>query len=250
MMASRPLTVYCNGPDRRDVLRADPPRLSADAVYIHFAKLDELRPRAEALGSLLDAQERARAERFKFDTDRERFVLGHGWMRTLLGHYSGLPPGSIQAIRGRFGKPYLPGRELFFNLSDTKDAVVLAVSQSIELGVDLETLSRSVDHAAVGAHYFTSSEQAKIAQSHSAKRTFLDYWTRKEAVLKASGVGIMDDLRTLSVHDPVNHLTIQHAEFMAMAAENYFVRTWHVNEQHIISLATPVPVDRVLLLGA
>jgi phosphopantetheinyl transferase len=114
----------------------------------------------------------------------------------------------------------------------------------------LETLSRSVDHEAVSAHYFTSGEQAKIAESGSARHTFLDYWTRKEAVLKASGVGIMDDLRTLSVDDEVNHLTIQHADLIAMAAENYFVRTWHVGEQHIISLATPVRVGRVLLVGA
>lgn len=219
-------------------------------MYIHFAELATLRRHAGELGSLLDASELERAARFRFDADRERFILGHGWMRTVLGRHTGIDPGMIAPARGRFGKPCLPGRECHFNLSDTKDAVVLAVSAFTELGVDLETLARKVDHHAVGLHYFTKDEQEKIASSTDDKRMFLDLWTRKEAILKASGVGIMDDLRSLGVDGDVNHITIQHPEFMAMASERYFVRTWHVGGLHIISLATPIPVDDVILLGA
>lgn len=250
MMPSRQLTIHCTGPDRRNVLRGDPPYPADDVVYVHLAELAELRPRNELFWSLLDDSERARAERFKFATDSERYVLGHGWMRTLLAHYTGRSATAIRQARGRFGKPYLPTRELYFNLSDTKDAVVLAVSRSIELGVDVETVNRTVDHEAVSGHYFTPQEQEHIAQSIEGKRTFLDLWTRKEAVLKACGVGIMDDLRALRVDAATNTLSIQHAEFMAMAAEQYHVRTWYIGTAHIVSLATPLPVQHVMLLGA
>jgi 4'-phosphopantetheinyl transferase len=249
-MASRPLVIHCSGPDNRDVLRAEPPAIQPGACSVHFAELAELRQRREALHHLLDEKERERAARFKFEVDRERYILGHGWMRELLGHYTGVPPKDVAAERGRFGKPYLPDERLTFNLSDTKDAVVLAVALDLDLGVDVETVDRRVDHTAVGAHYFTPEEQEHIARSDDAKRTFLELWTRKEAVLKASGVGIMDDLRSLRVDQAVNKLTIAHPEFVALAAAEYHVRTWRIDPAHLISLATPVPVEHVLLFGA
>lgn len=249
-MTSRSLTVHCSQPESGPVLRGDPPLLDRDAVHVHFAELAELRPRKDLFSSVLDEDERSRAARFKFATDRERFILGHGWMRTVLAQYTGRAPYAIETLRGRFGKPYLPGGELYFNLSDTKDAVVIAVSRSIDTGVDVETLDRRVDHQAVGEHYFTQEEQALIGRSTDGKRTFLDLWTRKEAVLKASGVGIMDDLRSLRVDGPENHLSIRHVEFMAMAAEHYHVCTWYVGASHILSLATPRPAGQVVLLGA
>ncbi len=249
MMTSRSLTVHCTFPEHRHVLRGGPPLLAGDSVHVHFAELEELRPRDELYRSLLDENERARAERFKFDTDRERFVLGHGWMRILLAHYTGRAAAAIEPLRGRFGKPYLATRELYFNMSDTKDAVVVAVSRSIDPGVDVETVDRKVDHEAVGEHYFTPQEQEYIGRSEDGKRTFLDLWTRKEAVLKASGVGIMDDLRSLRVDGPENHVSIQHAEFIAMAADSYHVSTWYIGASHIISLAAPRPPKQVTLLG-
>lgn len=249
-MASRPLVIHCSGPDRRAVLRAEPPALTAGACFVHFAELVELQQRKAHLEELLDQPERDRAARFKFAADRDRFVLGHGWMRELLGHYLGVPPHSVAAERGRFGKPYLPDAQLHFNLSDTKDAVVLAVSLDNDLGVDVETVDRRVDHDAVSAHYFTAEEQAHIARSEDPKRAFLELWTRKEAVLKASGVGIMDDLRSLRVDQAVNKLTIGHPEFVALAAAEYHVRTWRIGSSHLISLATATPVEPVLLFGA
>lgn len=250
MMGSRPLVIHCTGPDQRAVMRVEPPALGKEPCHIHFAELAELRPRSEELVALLDEQELARAARFKFDHDRERFVLGHGWMRELLAHYMDSFPSSIRMERGRFGKPFLSGGELHFNLSDTKDAITFAVCRAIEIGVDVETVDRRVDHNAVSAHYFTPEEQHRITQSEQPKRTFLELWTRKEAVLKASGVGIMDDLRSLRVDEAVNKLTISHPEFIAMAAAEYHVRTWRIGAGHSISLASPKPLEQVLFFGA
>ncbi|HNR55522.1 MAG TPA: 4'-phosphopantetheinyl transferase superfamily protein [Flavobacteriales bacterium] len=249
-MATRSLLIHCLETDAREVLRVEPPLLARNACLVHFATLNELRPRYEVLCDLLDEEERMRALRFRFHADRERFELGHGWMRELLAHYTGVPAKDITFVRGRFGKPTLTKKDLCFNLSDTKDAVALAVCSTMELGLDLETLDRSVDHEAVSAHYFTPEERTTIGKSEQPKSTFLELWTRKEAVLKASGVGIMDDLRSLRVNEPLNKLTIQHTEFMAMAAPEYHVRTWRTSSGHLISLATPRPLEQAMLFGA
>ena len=64
-----------------------------------------------------------------------------------------------------FGKPFLQGQTFDFNLSDTKDAVAIAFATRAELGVDIETMTRRVDHDAVSKHYFTPEEIDGIANA-------------------------------------------------------------------------------------
>lgn len=232
----RSLTVHCAGPlpDPTDRGRA----WAQDGVHLRFALLSDLRERLDDFIRWLDAEEKARMDRFRFDLDRERFISAHGWMRELLGQRLGVPPEALRFRRGPHGKPVVEGHDLPFNLSDTKDAVVMAVSDAGEIGVDVETMARRVDHEAVSAHYFTPEETAHIAAGEDPKQRFLELWTRKEAVLKASGVGIMDDLHVLRVDQAENTCTIIHPAFIALAAPAYRVRTWHVDPHHIVSLAT------------
>lgn len=214
-------------------------------VHLWFSTLEELVPQAIALEALLDEEEIARADRFRFAPDRERFVLGHGLLRSLLGRYLNADGAALRIQRGPFGKPFLDDTELRFNLSDTKDALVLAVAWDHELGVDIETMTRRADHEAVAHHYFTPDEVARIQAAGSdelvAKRCFLDLWTRKEAVLKASGVGIMEDLHALRVLDGHNELMIQQEDFLKYAAEAYHVQSLACGPEHLISVATEGP---------
>jgi len=245
----RDLTIHCIGPIAVPHPLAGSELLDADEVVIHMATIEELRPRADAYAQLLDRAETERMQRFKFDVDRERFLLGHGFARSVLGARLDMPPSAIRYLRGPYGKPYLAQHPLHFNLSDTKDAVAIAVHSSSALGVDIESMARGVDHEAVGTHYFRPEEQRSIAEAVDGKRRFLEFWTRKEAVLKASGVGIMDDLRVLRVDQPVNHLSITHDAFISLAAPNYHVATWHIGETHIVSLATSQPCTKIRFVG-
>ena len=264
----RTLVVHC--PPVSTLLPAHPAPVAvptAGAVHIWYATLDSLRPRHSELHELLDPAERERSERFRFDTDRERFILGHGLLRSLLGKYLKRDGSLVRMARGTFGKPYLERKELRFSFSDTKDAILVAFANGSEIGADIETMHRVVDHDAVSEHYFTAPEIKAIREAgavgsgsgspqgaHSlptaiadsfalgkeaSKRRFLELWTRKEAVLKASGVGIMDDLRSLRVDSERNTMVIAHEAFVAMAAEEYHVHTWHVGPDHLISLASP-----------
>lgn len=233
--ATRDLIVKCAGPEPA-TLDLDG-SWSAGRVRLRFAPLEELHHlETEFLGTL-DAGERARAQRFRFAADRSRFILAHGWLRMWLAERLGADPAGIMIKRGPFGKPFVEHPTLQFNLSDTKDAVLLAMTDGPAIGADVETMTRRVDHAAVSAHYFTAREDAGIGMAADPKRRFLELWTRKEAVLKASGVGIMDDLHVLQVDQPVNHCVIDHPEFVRHAAPAYDVHTWHIHAGHIVSLA-------------
>jgi 4'-phosphopantetheinyl transferase len=224
--------------------------LGIGVCHLWFATLDELRPDAVQFEQLLDDGELQRADRFRFSHDRERFVLGHGWLRTVLSRYVTTEAATIRYARGPHGKPYVNDTSVRFNFSDTKDAILVGLTSGMELGTDIETLAREVDHEAVSEHYFTPSEIEGIRNSSNPKLRFLELWTRKEAVLKASGVGIMDDLRVLSVDAPTNEMMIGHGEFVRMAAPTYHVRSLLLSDLHTASIATAHPLENVELFRA
>jgi 4'-phosphopantetheinyl transferase len=241
----RPLAIYCEGPFAWEASASG----DAGAFTLRFHRLEALRPRLDAYERMLDPVEAARAARFRFTHDRERFILGHGALREALGEALGANPAALRFARGSYGKPMVEGVPLRFNFSDTKDAVLIGISGAHEIGVDLETMARTVDHDAVSSHYFTPEEDAAIRASGDRKRRFLELWTRKEAVLKASGVGIMDDLRALRVDAPLNAVMIGHEAFEREAAQAYHVRTWRIGEHHIASVAMEAPLPVARLVG-
>ncbi len=234
--SQRALTVLCHGPGSIPAMTEA--SWAHDGIQLHFATLDHLRGLIPQFMAVLDDEERERMQRFRQDPDRDRFVIAHGWLRTLLAPAMHMAPEAIRFQRGPFGKPFVPDQRTQFNLSDTKDAVLLALATGAEIGADVETITRRVDHAAVSEHYFTPAETRDIGSSTDPKRRFLELWTRKEAVLKASGVGIMDDLHVLQVNEACNACMISHPAFVAHAADVYRVETWHVGPDHIVSVAT------------
>ncbi|MBK8612081.1 MAG: 4'-phosphopantetheinyl transferase superfamily protein [Flavobacteriales bacterium] len=251
-VGTRPLVVFCSGPTTgiANAVTHTPALPERGHVHVWYAPLHSLKERLGAYTELLDPVELDRMNRFRFDTDRERFILGHGLLRTLLGRYLTRDASLIRMARGPFGKPFLERKNLRFNLSDTKDAVIIAFAIDMELGADIETMTREVDHRAVSEHYFTMPEVRNIQEAAEPKRRFLELWTRKEAVLKASGVGIMEDLRVLRVDADRNSMLIEHDAFVAMASPQYHVQTWHIGADHLISLASPeAPVKVELFLA-
>jgi 4'-phosphopantetheinyl transferase len=218
-------------------------------AHLWYAPLPLLLPRLGSFRPLLDTEEHARAQRFLHDTDRERFILGHGLLRELLGRYVGRLPEELVLQRGEFGKPFIKGHPVHFNLSDTKDAILVGIAR-LPIGADIETMNRKTDHERVAEHYFTLRETRSIAEAPDGKRRFLELWTRKEAVLKACGIGLMDDLKSLDVGDADNTMAITHADFLRLAAPEYHVHTMPVGKDHLISMATPRPVTEIQLFQA
>lgn len=249
MKAERSLIVHCEGPSPARLEKNPPGPLAYAVPQVLFATLASLQDREERYHELLDEEELARAERFRFATDHDRYILGHGLLRETLGHYLGRPAKNLILRRGEFGKPFLEGHPVHFNLSDTKDAVLVAVAKE-PIGADIETMNRRTDHERVADHYFTPPEVASIAEAENGKRRFLELWTRKEAVLKACGVGLMDDLHSLEVGAALNRMKISHPDFVRMAAAEYHVRTAQIGTDHLVSIATELASDGWRIVAA
>ncbi|MFN3874753.1 MAG: 4'-phosphopantetheinyl transferase family protein [Flavobacteriales bacterium] len=237
-MEARLITIHAHGPCQAII---GPPGgdgpLRLGEARLCYATLERLSVRRDAYAALLDEEERQRAARFRFARDRERYILGHGYLRETLARLTGTDPAALRFERGEFGKPTLVGHELRFNFSDTKDAVLVGATLGQEIGVDVETMDREVSHLNVAHHYFTPEEIGELADDAASKRRFLELWTRKEAVLKASGVGITDDLRALRVNADINTVRFGHGDLQRMAADAYHVSTWRLDEARIASVA-------------
>lgn len=168
-------------------------------VWSHFA-----RPSGDLAREweLLDDTERARATRFRFGWDRHRYVQRHAFARRVLAHYLDCDPAHIAFRIGLGGKPALDGcDDRSFNLSHDDDLTVLVVGDGRPVGVDLERV-RAIDNVAELAEgLFTPNEVDAVRAADPAARSliFLTLWTRKEAVVKAIGVGLSLPLDELGV---------------------------------------------------
>ena len=169
----------------------------------------DLRPpveRVEALRRLLTAAEIDRAERFRFDRHRRRFIVRRGTLRLLAGWYLDRDPAHLRFAEGEKGKPFIhqPGaaaEHLCFNLSDSKDLAIYAFTRGAELGVDVEILRPMPDADGIAKHFFSTEEQESLLQVPSAEKSqaFFNCWTRKEAYIKAIGEGLSEPLDRFSV---------------------------------------------------
>ncbi|HUO45010.1 MAG TPA: 4'-phosphopantetheinyl transferase superfamily protein [Burkholderiales bacterium] len=154
-----------------------------------------LDPDTGAIGrcmTLLSGDELERAGRFHFECDRRHFTIARGTLRMLLGARLAVDPKAVRFGRTEKGKLFVIGATLHFNVSHSHERALIVISDSRPVGVDIEYLHREIDHAALAARFLTSKEQACYAATPADLRArfFLECWTRKEAVAKASGEGL------------------------------------------------------------
>lgn len=149
----------------------------------------------------LIADERTRAQRFRFQRDRDAYVLSRGLLRQLLAAYTGDDPARIQFHYGKHGKPEIAGSDIGFNVSHSGDAVLLGFALNRELGVDVERMQPDMDFAGLAKTSFSQIEQDAVLALASEQRAnlFYEYWTCKEACIKADGRGLSAPLDQFSI---------------------------------------------------
>ena len=165
-----------------------------------FPLQDHAASDCERFATYLDQDELARVERFATDELRQRFIVSHGLMRHLLSHYVQLPPADLVFSKNSYGKPSIVDMPAFhFNLSHSDTHAVLAVAREREVGVDMELLSREIDVVALAKRFFSPTEARELAKSDNSRQDFFQVWARKEAVIKAFGLGLLQPLDQFSV---------------------------------------------------
>lgn len=181
----------------------------------------------QKLWQVLDEGEKSRAAKFSNTLLQQRYVTAHGLLRRILAHYLQLAPESLRILTTVQGKPYLADYpELAFNLSHTSDDMALVVAKNCQLGVDIEQCKQRMNLADLVHRCFGEPESVYWHQlpKDQQQRAFYQFWTRKEAFVKATGLGIAVGLRDC-VLNPV-----QPQQFLAVPAECGTVDSWHCRD--------------------
>ena len=156
---------------------------------------------ADALCTVLDAGELARAVRFAATPLRTRFVAAHASVRAILAGYLGLPPAAVPLVRDARGKPGVADGRLSFNVSHSGDMATCAVAAGGRVGVDIELVRPVSDADKLVERYFSPREADEFLRLPACvkERAFLGAWTRKEAFMKATGEGMSRPLDSFEV---------------------------------------------------
>ncbi len=185
---------------------APPPfSLEGDEVQLWVAALDQPASRLESWRGVLSADESARADRFVFARDRARFVVARGVLRALLARYLGAAPSRLVLAYGPRGKPGLAGAwadsALQFNVAHSHDIALYAFTRGRAIGVDVELVRPLEDMGQLARSVFARQELAVFLAlpPHQQAGWFFHIWTRKEALLKATGDGLARPLEEVDV---------------------------------------------------
>lgn len=167
---------------------------------------------------ILSKDELTRMKSFRFEKDAARYACSRAFLRRTLGEYLKIGPRMIEFRYNQYGKPYLAGCHIKFNVSHSNGRVLCALTLNDELGVDLEHTEKGFDPMEIAERCFSEEELIALKEVPKSrqKEAFCKIWTKKEAVVKALGRGMSTRLTDFSV--PLK-------EKCSLVIEN---KEWHV----------------------
>ncbi len=177
---------------------------SENEIHVWRTQLDFSSAQIEQLWQLLSIEEQKRGLRYKFAQHKRRFTAAKGMLRLILSQYLNQAPEQINFTYNAHGKPQLDqGSKLSleFNTSDSNEIALFAISATEPVGVDLEFIHKEIDAEAIARRFFSDYEVRELLELPNEQRNaaFFNIWTRKEAFIKALGLGLSFPLKGFDV---------------------------------------------------
>lgn len=194
-MAQARMGIMANLDRHLDDGSGPPDRPSPETVELWLLPLALPPARLDRLAATLDAGEQRRLQALVHADTRQRFVAAHGGMRAVLGRRLGLPAAAVPLLALQDERPRLAGDALELSLAHAGSYALLGIAAGMRIGVDLEPVRELPDLDQLAPLVLAPCEQAALVRLPAACRStaFLRSWTRKEAVLKAVGLGLAVD---------------------------------------------------------
>lgn len=165
---------------------------TGQGIDVYTIPLQARGARLDRLSEILSPEEHTRIAKFRFAKSRRQAVVCRGTLREVLAQYVNGDPAAIRFAYNAHGKPRLPGSEVRFNLSHSGDWAMLAVSRDREVGIDIQRIDSRFAQEQMPERFFSPHETAQLRALPALLRTeaFFRCWTRKQAYIKARGLGV------------------------------------------------------------
>ncbi len=225
--------------------------VTGSSVEVFILDLDRNDPGSDQ--QLLSTDEVERAQRFRFDRHRRRYVAGRVAMRRILGERAGIDPAALVFPTNEQGKPLLgpPSEGIAFNLSNSEAVGLLAVMEGPYVGADVEVIRTGFAGEDIARRFFAPDEVRRLLAlaEHEREIAFFRCWTRKEALLKALGGGLSIPLRafevTLEPEVPARVLRLEPQWSPLRAADWTLVDVSEHVPGSVAAIAVPGPVAEI-----
>jgi 4'-phosphopantetheinyl transferase len=184
---------------------------------------------------LLNPEEIIRAHSYVRKKDSDRFIISRAALRFILGKYTQQPASGIKFILGNNKKPSIWQHSLKYNISHSGNWILIAVSNT-EIGTDTEEINSELPYKDILPGNFNTDEISYIL-TENAMNAFYLLWTRKEALTKATGQGLDENLKYI----PCLTGTHEIKNTLLKTSKNWYVNSFETADQNIGSFATDIP---------
>lgn len=215
--------------------------LSTDRIEIWTVRLNDPSLNENEFRQFLSADERKKADRYRINKDRHNYTLTRGILRQLIGHYLNGSAASINFHYTPQGKPYIPNKALAFNISHSGEQALLAFSAAGNIGIDLERMQHDFDFYRIQQRYFSNEQVAAISNSSDSYKIFYQFWTLKEAFIKAIGSGLFRDLGSFDI--PLNATTFTDSN----DGKEWQIRTLNIDPDYAAAIVFDTPATQIKL---
>lgn len=224
--------------------------LANEEVHVWCVSLARSADQLPHLRELLSPEERERADRYRHRPAREQFIVARTFLRLILSRYLALDPMRIRLTHSNTGKPLLAGGGLHFNVSHSHQLALVAVTRQGEIGIDVEHVRAQPAHLEMASRYFTPGEIRALQRLPPGAReqAFYHIWTRKEAFLKAIGLGLAHGLERFEVSVPPDDpARILHIDGNPAAGKRWSMQSLDPAPGYVAALAIERPEVQVKL---
>ena len=181
------------------------PRMASDEIHVWRFDLELPEVEMDRRLGFLSIEEQERANCFVFKKHRDFYIAARGALRQTLGLYLHNDPATLQFSYASHGKPFLRPeynpQNIRFNVTHSDGIALLALAVGCEVGIDIERVRTDFPYSEIAQRFFSAAEYAAFCATEPALRcaTFFNYWTHKEAFIKAIGVGLSIPLNQFEV---------------------------------------------------
>jgi 4'-phosphopantetheinyl transferase len=222
-------------------------KIEKNNLHLYKAKFKIDQYNLKSLWESLSQNEKRRASQFIFSKDKMKFIFTRGLLRKVLASYLGLSPKQLRFNYQAHGKPEIhPSQNkscIQFNVSHSKNGILFAITNGMPVGIDIEYCRKDIDFLPIAKNFFHEDENVLLNQLESAQKelAFFYIWTQKEAILKAQGIGLTQQLSKL--HESINLMKQDEMSFQ------WHIKTFMPFRNYYAAIATIEKIETVTIFN-
>lgn len=217
---------------------------------IHIWKINypDFSGKQKILLEILNNTEKERSDKFHFKTDRKRYITTKALLKIILAQTLSTEPGQINFEFNKYGKPLIKNSNSpHFNVSHSADIGIIAITDVASIGVDVEKYRKRMNSPKVAKRFFSEKEaKAFLSLPHEQRlQGFFNCWTRKEAFIKALGLGLAMPLRDFDVTlKPGEETILEHVIRNGEHAEDWTLKNIPLENDYAAAFAVKAKIFR------